>query len=88
MGAPKYTAGKYAIGLCDICSFRYKLSELKSVYRRGMDTHLLACPKCHDKDHPQNFQGMYPVHDPQALRNPRSDSKERETSRELFGEGE
>ena len=46
VGAPKYTAGKYAIGLCDICSFRYKLNELKSVYRRGMDTHLLACPKC------------------------------------------
>lgn len=31
------------------------------------------CPTCWESDHPQNMQGMYPVNDPQALRNPRPD---------------
>ena len=31
------------------------------------------CPECWDPDHPQLQLGMYPVDDPQALRNPRPD---------------
>jgi len=34
----------------------------------------LVCPTCWEPDHPQNLQGMYPVEDPQALKNPRRDN--------------
>jgi len=34
---------------------------------------LLVCPECWDPDHPQLQLGMWPVDDPQALRNPRPD---------------
>jgi hypothetical protein len=36
-------------------------------------TGLKVCPACHDPDHPQLQLGMYPVNDPQALRDPRVD---------------
>jgi hypothetical protein len=34
---------------------------------------LLVCPRCWDPDQPQLQLGMYPVDDPQGLRNPRPD---------------
>lgn len=34
---------------------------------------MLVCPECWEQDHPQLMLGMYPVADPQALRNPRPD---------------
>ena len=34
----------------------------------------MVCPSCWEPDQPQNQQGMYPVDDPQALRNPRPDN--------------
>jgi len=34
----------------------------------------MVCPTCWDPDHPQLQLGMYPVEDPQALRNPRPDN--------------
>jgi len=34
---------------------------------------LLVCNRCWDPDHPQLQLGMYPVDDPQGLRNPRPD---------------
>jgi len=34
---------------------------------------LQVCSVCWEKDHPQNLQGMYPVTDPQAARDPRVD---------------
>ena len=34
---------------------------------------LLVCPECWDPDHPQLQLGMFPVDDPQGLRNPRPD---------------
>jgi hypothetical protein len=34
---------------------------------------ILVCPECWEADHPQLKLGMYPVNDPQAVRNPRSD---------------
>jgi len=33
----------------------------------------LVCKQCWEKDHPQLQLGMYPVDDPQAVRNPRPD---------------
>ena len=40
----------------------------------GRPNNLLVCKSCFDPDHPQNWQGRYPVFDPQALRNPRPDT--------------
>jgi len=46
---------------------------MKEVVVKRQGTGLLACKSCWDLDHPQNFQGEYPVNDPEALRNPRPD---------------
>ena len=68
-----YANGAKAVAFCDRCNFRYPLGVLKSETVRGRKTSVLTCPECWDPDHPQNFQGMVPVNDPQALRNPRPD---------------
>jgi len=70
----RYTSGKHAIADCDRCGFQYKLKELKSLYVRTTDTHIKVCKNCWEPDHPQNMQGMYPVDDPQAVRDPRPDT--------------
>ena len=70
----RYTSGKHAIADCDRCGFQYKLKELKSLYVRTTDTHIKVCKNCWEPDHPQNMQGMYPVDDPQAVRDPRPDN--------------
>jgi hypothetical protein len=46
-----------------------------------------VCPECFDKDHPQNWQGRFPINDPQALRNPRPDPS-LDASREIPDNGE
>jgi len=83
MGA-RYASGKNAKAICDVCGFTCKLKELKAVVVKGHMTGTRACPSCWDPDHPQLKLGMYPVDDPQALRNPRSDAAERAASRELI----
>jgi hypothetical protein len=35
---------------------------------------ILVCPECWDPDQPQLHLGMYPVNDPQAIRDPRPDT--------------
>jgi hypothetical protein len=72
--ATAYANVAKAIGFCDRCGFRYALGQLKSETVRGRKTSFLVCPECWSADHPQNFQGMVPVNDPQALRNPRPDT--------------
>ena len=69
----RFASGYKAISECDRCGQRYKLKELKSLVIRTKVTNILVCPQCWEPDHPQNMQGMYPVEDPQALRNPRPD---------------
>ena len=69
----KFTSGKYAISECDRCGQRYKLTVLKELIVRTRKTNIMVCPECWEPDHPQNMQGMYPVEDPQGLRNPRPD---------------
>jgi hypothetical protein len=69
----KFASGKYAIAECDRCGQRYKLKELK---KQILKTHLYnvkVCPSCWDPDQPQLQLGMYPVNDPQAVREPRPD---------------
>lgn len=68
-----FASGKKAIAECDRCGFRYKLKQLKRLTIKTKTTNILVCPTCWEKDHPQLQIGMYPVDDPQALRNPRPD---------------
>jgi len=69
----KFSSGKNAIAECDRCGFRYKLKELKREIIKTKVYNLLVCPQCWDPDQPQLQLGMYPVDDPQAVRNPRPD---------------
>lgn len=71
--ANRYSSGKNTIAICDVCGQRYKLRQLKNVIVKTKNTNIKACPSCWDKDHPQLLLGMYPVEDPQAVRDPRPD---------------
>ena len=70
----KYSSGKYAIAECDRCGGRYKLSELKKEVIKTKLYQIKVCPSCWDPDQPQLQLGMYPVNDPQAVREPRPDN--------------
>lgn len=70
----KFASGKYAIAFCDVCGFRAKLKELRPLVIKTKTTNILACRECWNPDHPQLLLGLYPVNDPQALRNPRRDT--------------
>jgi hypothetical protein len=74
--AVAFANGKRALGICDRCGFRFLLNTLKSPSIRGIKQNTRLCDTCFDPDHPQNFQGMKPVYDPQALRNARPDVPE------------
>ena len=69
----KFSSGKYAIAQCDRCNFRYKLSELKTQILKTKPYKIKVCKTCWDPDHPQLSLGLYPVDDPQAVREPRPD---------------
>lgn len=69
----RFASGKHAIAECDRCGQRYKLKELKKQVLKTKTYNLLVCPTCWDPDQPQLQLGMYPIDDPQALRNPRPD---------------
>ena len=71
--AQEFARGKNAFGFCDRCNFRAKLKALRGETVAGVPNNLRVCNKCWDADHPQNWQGRYPVDDPQALRDPRPD---------------
>ena len=71
--ANRFASGKNAISECDRCGQRFKLKVLKTEIIKTKNYNLLVCPECWDPDHPQLQLGMYPVDDPQALRNPRPD---------------
>jgi hypothetical protein len=73
MATQKFASGKYTIAECDRCGFRFKRTDLKETVIRTKPTGLQVCSVCWEKDHPQNLQGMYPVTDPQAARDPRVD---------------
>ncbi len=72
--ANQFATGKRAIAQCDRCGFRYKLKQLKTLTIKTKNVNILVCPSCWEPDHPQLQLGMYPVNDPQALRNPRRDT--------------
>jgi hypothetical protein len=70
----RFASGKYAIAQCDRCNFRYKLKQLKKLTIKTQQKNILVCPECWEPDQPQLSLGMYPVDDPQAVRNPRPDT--------------
>ena len=70
----KYSSGKWAHGFCDRCSQRFQLKDLKKLTIKTKVTNILVCKSCWDPDQPQLKVGMFPVYDPQALRNPRPDT--------------
>jgi len=70
----KYSSGKNAIAQCNRCNFRYKLKQLKRLVIKTKNVNILVCPECWEPDQPQLSLGLYPVNDPQAVRNPRPDS--------------
>ena len=69
----RFASGKYSIAQCDRCDARFKLHELKREVVKTKNYELLVCPTCWDPDQPQLQLGMYPVDDPQGVRNPRPD---------------
>ena len=70
----QFASGKNAIAICDRCGFQFKLTELRTEIIKTKQYNALVCNSCWDPDHPQLQLGMYPVDDPQALRNPRRDT--------------
>lgn len=70
----KYASGKYSIAQCDRCNERYMLKELSTQVLKTKPYKIKVCRSCWDPDQPQLQLGMYPVNDPQAVREPRPDS--------------
>ena len=69
----KYASGKFSIAQCDRCNFRYMLKDLRIQTLKTKPWQIKVCKTCWDPDHPQLQLGMYPVNDPQAVREPRPD---------------
>ena len=70
----RFASGKYAISMCDRCGQQFKLKTLKRLTIKQKQVNILVCHECWEPDQPQLSLGMYPVDDPQALRNPRPDT--------------
>ena len=72
--ANRFSSGKNSIAECDRCGFRFKLTVLRKETVKTKIRNILVCASCWDPDQPQLMLGMYPVDDPQALRDPRRDN--------------
>jgi len=70
----RFSSGKNSIAICDRCGFQFKLTVLRKEVIKTKTYNLLVCNECWDPDQPQLQLGMYPVDDPQAVRNPRRDT--------------
>jgi hypothetical protein len=70
----RFASGKNSIAMCDRCGFQFKLTSLRKEVQKTKIYNLLVCPTCWDPDQPQLLLGMFPVDDPQAVRNPRRDT--------------
>lgn len=81
----RFASGKYSIAECDRCGQRYKLKQLKMEVIKTKLYQLKVCPECWDPDQPQLQLGMYPVDDPQAVRQPRPDLSYVESGLDILG---
>jgi hypothetical protein len=71
--ASNFASAKHSIAECDRCGFRFKLKQLRSLTIKTKNVNILVCASCWEPDQPQLSLGMYPVNDPQGVRNPRPD---------------
>ena len=78
-----FASEKRALGICDRCGFTFDLKELVYEVDDGRRTGLRVCGECLDPSHPQRDLGERPIYDPEALRDPRPDHMELDTSRAL-----
>jgi len=69
----RFSSAKNSIAECDRCGFRFKLKVLKKLVIKTKQVTIKVCPTCWEPDQPQLQLGMYPVQDPQAVREPRPD---------------
>jgi len=69
----RFASGKYSIAECDRCGQRYKLKQLRKLTIKTKQVSIKVCPECWEPDQPQLSLGLYPVNDPQAVREPRPD---------------
>ena len=69
----QFASAKHSIAQCDRCNFRFKLKDLKTQTVKTRHVKIKVCRSCWDPDQPQLQLGMYPVNDPQAVRDPRPD---------------
>ena len=69
----RFSSAKNSIAECDRCGFRYKLKYLKKLTIKTKQVSIKVCQTCWEPDQPQLQLGMYPVSDPQAVREPRPD---------------
>jgi hypothetical protein len=69
----EFASSKNTIAECDICGFQYKLRKLRRLVIKNIETDLKACEECWNPSQPQLMLGTFPVHDPQAVRDPRPD---------------
>jgi len=72
--ANRFANGRKAFGFCDVCGFRFDLTKLQTLVVKTKQTQIKACPQCWTPDQPQLQLGMYPISDPQAIRDPRPDT--------------
>lgn len=72
--ANRFASSKIAIAICDRCGFQFRLRELRTLVVKTKQVNMLVCKACWEPDQPQLQLGMYPVDDPQAVRNPRKDN--------------
>lgn len=75
----KYSSGKHSIAECDRCGFRFKLKELRKLTIKTKQVSIKVCKACWEPDQPQLSLGLYPVNDPQAVREPRPDISYRQS---------
>jgi len=69
----RFSSAKNSIAECDRCGFRFKLKYLKKLTIKTKQVSIKVCQTCWEPDQPQLQLGMYPVSDPQAVREPRPD---------------
>lgn len=70
----RFSSGKNSIAMCDRCGFQFKLTTLRKLVVKTKINNVLVCSSCYDPDQPQLLLGMFPIDDPQAVRNPRRDT--------------
>ena len=70
----RFSSGRFSIAECDRCGQRYKLKELIKLVIKTKQVSIKVCQTCWEPDQPQLQLGMYPIDDPQAVRDPRPDN--------------